>query len=178
MKRAVVLALALGLVGCHVFTRIKPDFSRLPEAAMREVALEIETAIQEGEREPAIADRDGIVVGTDVIQQAIKQRAARRDLLNAFLDTGHAYEAANGLVMILRTREYKKAGTRGDRDRNALLVMNENADRWAIFEGFVDSSNLSSRACSAIQDIFHEARVAVMKAGQKYESESGEVMEK
>jgi len=177
MLSAVVL-----LAGCSTFHnpfwRMKPDYSNLPEEALRAVAADIEQAVREGNRESDIADRDGVMVNTPEIRQAIRARAARREILSEFLDTGHAYEKQNGLVYLLPSKEYRKSTKRRQRDRNALLIMNENNDRWTLYEGIVKASNLPPRALSAVQEIFHEARVEYMSPGHKYETPEGEIVEK
>jgi hypothetical protein len=81
----------------------------------------------------------------------------------------------NGLIEVLRTREYKKFGSSRDRDRNALVVLGENTDRWAIYEGIVDAGNFPSKSLGAVQRIFFEARLEFLADGVKYESETGEV---
>jgi hypothetical protein len=154
---------------------MKPDYAELPVDSLREVAREIEQAVHDGNREFSIADRDGVVVNTEVIQQAIRTRAARARLVAAFLETGHTQEMRNGLIEVLRTREYKKFGSSRDRDRNALVVLGENTDRWAIYEGIVDAGNFPSKSLGAVQRIFFEARLEFLADGVKYESETGEV---
>ena len=180
MRKVFVPLLVAGLlVGCSTFMSMKPDYSALPEEAMRQVALEIETAIQKGDRQPQIADRGGVVVNEENITQAIRARAARSELINRFLDSGFGWEGINGLVYIRTSAEYKKATTRRERDTNALTIDGECADRWTIYEGIVKSSNLSPRrALPAVQRIFHEARVQVMREGQWFESESGDFTQK
>lgn len=182
MKPVFAVAALVALAGCtsviRPFTSLRPDYSQLPADTMRQVAQEIEQAIQQGQREPAIADRDGVVVSAPAIVQAIRTRAARAEILNRFRDTGFAVELPNGRVEIDRGSAYQKATTRRERDRNALLVMQENADRWAIYEGLLKSSRLPSGALGAVQRIFYEERVKVLPDGQKYEDESGTVVEK
>ena len=177
MKRCLLLSIAIVCAGCvsigHPFIRTKPDYTKLPADAMKQVALEIEKAVQNGEREPKIADRSGIVLNTDVIKQAIRTRAARSELVNQFLDSGHACETRSGLISILRTKDYKKSATSTQRDRDALLVMGENNNRWETYEGIVEASHLPAGSLSAIQAIFHEARVQCMTKGQKYEDAAG-----
>ncbi len=145
---------------------------------MKAVALEIEQAVQKGERQPDIADRAGIVLSTDAIKQAIRTRSARSEILNEFLSSGYAMEDRNGLVSVLRGKDYKKNSTGRQRDRDALLVMSENSSRWAIYEGIREASKLPSGSLSAIQAIFHEARVQCMKQGQKYQDDAGNVQSK
>ena len=172
MTRLLLLITACAVVaGCNSvvrpFVNIRPDFADLPADAMREVAHDVEQAVLEGNREPAIADRGGIVVSTPDLQQAIRTRAARAELLGEFRATGFAVENQRGLVEIKRSGDYKKATTRKDRDRNAALVMSENADRWALYEGLLKSSNLRPGALSAVQQIFYVERMILLPADQK-----------
>ncbi len=178
----VILSAILLLAGCSTvhnpFWRIKADYSNLPETALRAVAADIEQAVAEGNREPDIPDRDGVIVNRPEIRQAIRARAARRGILSEFLDTGHAYEKRNGLVYLLPSKEYRKSTKRRQRDRNALLIMNENNDRWTLYEGIVKASNLPPRALSAVQEIFYQARIERLSPGHKYENLEGEIVEK
>lgn len=181
MRNAIAFCLAgLLLTGCatsvNPFIRLKPDYSTVPEEAIREAALEIERSVVQGNRDAEIASRNGLVLDTPEIRQAIRTRAARAELLGQFLSSGHAYEQPSGLVSILRSREYKRFGTSRDRDRYALLVMSENNDRWVIYEGIVKASKLSPRALSAVQHAFYQARIELMAAGQKFEDESGTIL--
>jgi hypothetical protein len=173
-KILVIPMLVAAVAGCHTFTRVKPDYRDLPVDALREVALEIEQAVQRGDREPEISDREGIVVSTEAIRHAIRTRAARSELVNELLDRGHGWEKRGGLLATDRGKEYKKATTRQQRDRDALLVMSENDDRWVLYEGILKASGISPKSLSATQLIFFEARVKCMRNGQKYEDESGE----
>jgi len=174
----IILACAVG--GCQItqatfgaVKKLKPDYAQVPVEPLREVAREIERAVSEANRNPEIPDRGGIAVNTDAIRQAIRSRAARSELLHAFLDTGHAWERRDGHVWIRRTGEWKRFGTRRDRDRYALLVDSETNDRWTLYEGIVRSSNLSPRALPAVQEIFFNARLKFMRKGQLFETESG-----
>lgn len=175
MKRSVVLLLVIGMAGCHTFVKIRPDYAEIPEDSLREVALEIERAVQEGNRTPEIASRDGVVVDSEVVKQVIRTRAARSELVNAFRATGHAWERRNGMIHIIRSPEYKKLGTRQDRDIRAHLIWNEEQDRWALYEGILSDSNFPRRSLSAIQRTFYKARLEIMPKGQKYEDAAGEV---
>jgi hypothetical protein len=153
--------------------KMKPDYAELPADTLREIAVQIEQAVKDGEREPQIEDRGGVVLSTDAIKQAIRTRAARAHLVEAFLQTGHAWERRNGLMDIIRSSEYKKFGTSRERDRNAMVVMGENADRWALYEGIIDAGNFPAKSLGAVQRIFFEARLQVIADGIKYEDESG-----
>lgn len=173
-----IFAVFVAVTGCRSLAgsviEFRPDYTTLPEAEMRAVAMEIESAIQAGNREPDIADRGGIVVNTDAVKQAIRTRAARSELLNEFLDTGHCWERRDGLIWIIRSAAYKKAGTSRDRDRNALLIESENTNRWAIYEGLIKASKLEPGSLPAVRAIFAEARIANMKPGQTYEGPDGQ----
>ena len=175
MKRIISLVLLAGLSGCHTFVKMKPDYADLPVESLREVAREIEQAVHDGNREFSIADRDGILVSAEPIHQAIRTRAARAHLVAAFLESGHAWERRNGLIDVIHTPEYKKFGTSRDRDRDALVVLGENTDRWAIYEGIIDAGNFPGKSLGAIQRIFFEARLEALSDGTKYETESGDV---
>jgi len=178
VKKLVLFVAVTMLCGCHTFMKMKPDFANLPADSMRAVAAEIEAAVRDGNREPQIADRDGIVVNTDAVKQAIRTRAIRYELVKAFLETGHAAELNNGLVNVLRTREYKKFGTSRDRNRTALLITSENSDRWAIYEGILNASKFHGKSLSAIQDIFYQERLKLLPSGLKYQNESGDIVTK
>ena len=177
MRTLAIVCCALLLAGCvsisNPFVRMKPDYAAVPEEALRTAARAMEVAVQEGRRDATIADQDGLVVNTPEIMQAMRTRAARYELLAAFMNTGHAWEQRSGLVSILRTKDYKKATTRQQRDRHALSVMSENTDRWIIYEGLLEANNLPPRALSAVQAIFFEARRDVLRTGWKYEDEHG-----
>jgi hypothetical protein len=160
------------------FVHMKPDYSQLPEEALRAAAADIEQAVQAGNREPGLANREGIVLETELIQQTLRSRAARAEQLNTFLDSGYCMEGCNGLVYVLRGKDYKKSTTGKERNHHALLVMSENDDRWALYENIVEASNLPPRSLSAVQSIFHEARLACMSPGQKYEDENGDAVAK
>lgn len=176
------MILIVGAAGCvsltNPFVHLKPDYTALPADALRQVATEIEKAVQKGEREPKIADREGIVVNDPAVMQAIRMRAARTTLVNELLDAGHVIEARNGTVTIVRNKDYKKATTGKQRDRNALVVMNENNDRWTLYEGILKASHFQRRSLSAIQASFYEAHVASMAPGQKYEDANGQTVVK
>jgi hypothetical protein len=169
------VAIVLWVSGCHTFMRVTPDYADLPVDDVKAVAAEIEQAIHNKERQPDIKNRGAVVVETDAIKQAIRTRAARAHLIESFLETGHLMEANNGLVSIIRTKDYKHFGTSRDRDRNAQLVLGENGDRWALYEGIVNASNLSPKSLPAIQRIFYEAHMAVLPDGTKFEDENGNV---
>lgn len=163
------------IAGCHTFTRIRPDYSELPVDSLRDAAYEIERAVQDGNRTPGIANRDGIVLETEVVRQAIRARAARIELVNDFRDTGFCYEAPDGLLTIQRNSAYKKASGSREKKRDALLVFNENQNRWAIYEAIVEESNFPPKSLSAVQETFFEARLKVLPDGQKYKDESGQI---
>ncbi len=179
MRQLILVAFGITLVGCQSigvpFMAARPDYSKVPVETLREVAREIEQIVADEQREFTLADRGGIVVSAEDVRHAIRTRAARHELLSMLLDSGHAWERRDGQVWIIRTREYRDFGSRRDRDRYALTVDGESADRWTIYEGIIRDSNLSPKALPAVQRIFFEERVKLMAPGQKYETESGDV---
>ncbi len=176
--QAVVLAClaAICSLGCHSFVHMKPDYAELPADGLRDVALAIEQAVADGERAPSLPSRDGIVLSGDAVLQAIRTRAARSELIVGFRGTGHIAEMRNGTVKIINSREYKKESRRGDKSRNALLIMSENDDRWRLYEGLVEDNNFPPRSLSAIQQIFFEARLQTLATGDRYEDENSEIV--
>jgi hypothetical protein len=187
MKKTYILAvvalmaavsLACGCSTISSFTRVAPDYSSLPAEALKAAAVEIEKAVKEGNRELALANRDGLTLDSPEITQAVRTRAARAELIGKLLSSGFGLEQENGLISVLRSHEYKKATTSDERDRNALLVMSENANRWSMYEGIVKQSNLSPRALSAVQDAFYRARVELLDSGQKYVDDAGKTVAK
>ncbi len=181
MKRFIAATVLLALIGCRSvmapITHLKPDYSALNAESLQQVAQDIEKAVQNGERDAKIVAPEGIVID-DAVRQAIRTRAARSELVNAILDSGHACEKNNGLLYLLRTSAYKKSTSSKQRDRDAFLVDNEATDRWTIYEGIMDASKLPPKSLSAIQETFHAARVACMTPGQKYQDASGAIVAK
>ncbi len=178
--RFAALSLLTVLAGCatvNPFTRMSADFAGIPEEALRAVAADIEQAVAAGEREPVIDGR-GIVIDTPAIKATLRERAIRSPLVHGFLQTGHAYEQRGGLISILRTKDYKKSGSSGDRDRNAGIVISENQSRWTLYEGIMKANDFSPRSLSAIQEIFADARIAVLPPDAAYEASDGTIVRK
>ncbi len=175
MKRwPLCIGLLVILTGCGTLSRVRPHYNELPVDSLREVALEIEQAVQAGNRAPDIQDRDGIVVNTEAIRQAILTRAARAELVDGFRNTPHCWESRDGKLWIIRSSEYKRFGNKRTRDRDALIVLSENDDRWAIYEEILDEGDFPQRTLKEIELVFFEARLQCMPEGQKYEDEDGE----
>ncbi len=176
---ALIVSLSL-LTGCattaNPFTRMTPDYTDLPVETIRAAVAEIEQAVVAGEREPVL--NSGLNLDTPEIKQALRERAIRSPLVHGFLQTGHAYEQRGGLIAILRTKEYKKFGTSGDRDRNATIVLSENASRWVLYEGVLKANNFSPKNLSALQTLFAEARIALLPTDAAYEAEDGSIVRK
>lgn len=147
-----------------------------PEVAVRELAAQIEQAVAQGNREADIIPPAGLTLGTDQIRQSIRTRAARREVIDDFLDTGHAAEKQDGMIHVLRTKEYKTFGNRRTRDRNALLVISENRDRWTLYEGLVDENRMPRGSLDRLRQIFAEARIVTLQTGQRYENREGEIV--
>jgi len=177
-----MLAMILLGLGCATirtpFTYSEPKYDQLPLDALRNVAIQIESDVRAGNREPSLESRDGIILDTPEIKQALRSRAARIEILDAFMNSGNGYEQSNGLVHILRTKEYKLNFTRQERDRDALLVMGENENRWSLYEGLINANGLPGGSTSAIQEIFYKARVEALPVGMKYQDASGAIVVK
>lgn len=175
----VTLVTALILSACASvrtpFTYSNPNYEDLPAGSLKAIAMDLEAAVRSGNREPSLEARDGIILDTPEIRQALRSRAARIEILDKFLITGHGYEQANGLVHIIRTKEYKLSFTRQERDRDALLVMGENNNRWSVYEGIMNANGYPGGSLSAIQKIFFDARVEYLPSGYKYEDANGNV---
>lgn len=178
-------AMTVVLAGCAAgstivtpFTRNAPDYSALPAEAMREIAREIEGQVADENRSPELRNREGLIVDSEEIVQAVRTRAARVRLVDAFLDTGHGWERRDGRLWVIRSEAYKASGTSRTRDLDALMVNSENRDRWTVYEAILDNSDLPSKALSAIEEIFFEVRLELMGRGQKYEDEDGEAVAK
>lgn len=182
MKRACLLLFVCAACGCsslHLPLLVsKPNFNKLPVEAVKAAAQEVEKSVQAGTRDFVPADREGLVFGDDKIKQAIRTRAVRSELVNELLDSGFGREDQDGLLSIQSSGEYKRKTTSRDRDKNALIVMSENNDRWALFEGIAATNKYGSGSVAALQQTFHEARIANMKSGQKYQDASGKTVAK
>jgi hypothetical protein len=157
---------------------LKPDYTEVPEESLRAAAMEIERAVQRGDREPQLSDREGLVLSAERIRHAISTRAARAQLVNELLEKGHAWERRNGHLYLLNSKEYAKTVERPQKRIDALVVTEEAGSRWAIYEGLMEENNYSRKAMEAVQVIFHEARLAVMDEGYLYENEAGEMVAK
>ena len=183
MRLSPLAVLAVGAVfcvafgGCSLIPRPlvshRVDYSGLQEGDLRGAAEAVEAAVKAGNREFVPENRGAIVLDTEEIAQAVRTRAARAELVAELLASGFAVEQRNGLISLVRGSAYKKATTSRERDKNALVVMSENANRWTIYEGVQNASNLKSKALGAIQDAFYQARIAQLSPGAKYEDAEG-----
>ena len=178
---ACLMALTALVLGCSSvapvatpFTRGAVDYSVVPEEALRALAAEIEGEIAQGNREPSVENREGLVVDGEAVVQAIRTRAARAELVSTFLEGGHGWERRDGRIWVLRSEAYKADSTSRSRDLDALMINGENRDRWTLYETIIDDSDLPSKALSAIEEIFFEARFTLMAPGQKYENVEGD----
>lgn len=177
----VLAAMVILSTGCQTFmpafTRTQPEYEELPVETLKESALEIERAIQDG-TVPELSNKPNVILEASPIQQAINTRVSRIELVNELLDKGFAWERRNGHLYIIRDRDYKEATTRRERDRNALIVTGEWDDRWMLYEQLRKVNDFPPKTLTAIQRIFHEARVEVMKPGQLYENIDGDPVPK
>ncbi|HOV32108.1 MAG TPA: DUF1318 domain-containing protein [Candidatus Hydrogenedens sp.] len=162
----------------HSIVHIAPDYTQLPQDELMKAAQYIEQQIAAGEREPDLSNIKGINLDTPQIKQAIRTRAIRYELIKDLLDKGFVCEQNNGLISIIRNRDYKNKTTRQQRDKNALVIMGENNDRWALYEGIIKANNYSSKSLSAIQDTFYRARLDCLQPGHKYQTPDGQIVQK
>ncbi len=183
-KRIVVLVIVLALLapGCarvsSPFSAMRPDYSRVPEDSLRAAARALEEAAARGDREPELETFPGVVLDTPEIRQAMRARAARAELVHELLDSGNAYEQRSGTIRMINTREYRRSTSSRKRDQNAMVVMSENQNRWALYEGILKASEWSPGALGAVQHIFFEARQPLLAPGHKYEDEQGNIVRK
>lgn len=171
-KAVAILAVVALLAGCNTtnaFISMKPDYSALPAEDLKQIAASIETIVAEGNEEFTLEGPGGLVVDTPDIRQAVRTRAIRHALVTEFLDGGFGIEERNGLLAVQRSSAYKKATTSNQRDREAMIVMSENGNRWTIYEGLLEANHWPPTSLSAIQETFFQARVPLMKTGQQHE---------
>ena len=157
------------IAGCGTtgsLVHLAPDYSDLPADELRALAAEIESIVIKGEAEFSLKNVGGIVMDSPEMKQAIRTRAIRQPLLSGLLDSGFAEEGRNGLIAIKRNSAYKKATTSRQRDREAMLVMSENRNRWTLYEGLVEANAWAPRNLSAVQEAFFLSRVPLMAPGQ------------
>jgi len=174
-----VLILVSGCVSIgNPFLKIKPDYSTVPAEELKAFAREIEQYVVDGEREPAFDTYPSIKADNEEIQQAIRMRAARSHLIQELLNSGFAYEQKAGTIATIRTREYKRATDRHKRDQDALVVINENANRWTLYESLVKASHWQPGALGAVQDAFFEARRDLLAPGQKFQESDDSIVAK
>jgi len=174
-KAAAILAVAALLAGCNTtnaFISMKPDYSALPAEDLKQIAASIEAIVAEGNEEFTLEGPNGLIVDTPDIRQAVRTRAIRHALVSEFLDGGFGSEQRNGLLAVQRSSAYKKATTSSQRDREAMVVMSENANRWTIYEDLLKANNWPPASLSAIQETFFQARVPLMSPGQQHEAEA------
>lgn len=156
------------------FGSVAPDFTEIPVDELRVVAEELESVIAAGKRDADLQGASGVSVDSEIIAQAVRARAARHELVSGLLETQFAWERRDGLIWLLKTKEYAENISSRDRDRNALIVNGENGNRWALYEELLKVNNWAPRNLSAVQLIFHEERVKLMSASQLYETPSGD----
>lgn len=181
MIRPFMLACVVAFLatGCSTLTsvgKVRPDYTAVPEDALTRVAGEIESVVRAGDADQKVTNDGAVIVETPEVQQAIRTRALRMELIHNLLTSRFAVEKPNGLISIERSKAYKDATTRRERDRDALVVMSENDNRWTLYEGIMKASNFPSKSLSAIQDAFHRARIDRMVTGEIHETSDGEIV--
>ena len=86
-KKSALVCCALVLVltsGCasigNPFTRIRPDYSTVPEQELRDFAAAVEQFVVQGEREPVFADFPSIDTKNEEIMQQVRPQDSLRTL--------------------------------------------------------------------------------------------------
>ena len=151
------------------------DVDEQPLDALRRVSSAIEREVLAGNREASFMDSTEVTLHDPAILHAIRTRAARSELVLDFLLTGHAWERQDGRIWILHSKEYKKAGNSRGKDRDAVVVMSENENRWTLYEEIAKQNAWSRRSVSAVERVFFEERLKLLAPGIKYEDDEGEV---
>lgn len=177
IRHAAWAAGVVALMGCisgSPFAPSKPVFDTIPESDFRTLARNIEEAVAAGNREAEIAVPAGLTIDRDELKQAIRTRGARSELIDTLRDSGFGVEQSNGLIAVDRGGDYQRASTKRERDRNAMLVMGENNDRWALYEGLLKANDLPGRALGAIQAVFAQERRAFLDPAHRFEDAAAE----
>ena len=178
MKRLLTPALALLLVGCgtvrSTFGDVSPNFTDVPVDDLRAVAADIESIVIDGRRDAEISGSGGVSVDSNIVSQAVRARSARSELVATLRDSAFAWEKRDGMLWLIKSKEYARELNRREKDRNALVINGENENRWALYEELIKVNNWAPRNLSAVQLIFHEERLKLMPSGQLYERPSGE----
>ena len=168
-----VLMITSMMAGCASMNKLVKSPS-INTDALFACAMDIEKAIQAGNREPELRDREGVIVNISSVKQAIRSRAARKDILNDFMATGFAWERKNALLYTVFSKDYKKSTNATARTRHAQILMEENADRWTLYESIKTANKLGRGSLTQIQETFFKAQVVSMPKGFSYEGEKGE----
>ena len=173
---ALLIPLLFGCVSISgAASRSTANLDDLPQDALRRIASEIEREVMAGNRDASFTNSAEVTIDDPAILHAIRTRAVRSELVLDFLLTGHAWERQDGRIWVLHSKEYKKAGNSRDKDRNAVVVMSENENRWTLYEGIAKQNGWSRRSLSAVEKIFFEERLKLLAPGIKYEDDEGEV---
>ena len=175
-----LVCLVLLFSGCAKYGnpigRTEANYANIPVEALTNAALYLEKQVKEGNRTPDLALIDDFVLDSPAVKQALRSRAARIELVQILLDSGHAYEKRNGLIAIHRTKAYKKSGTYQSRDRDALVVISENNDRRMLYSSIQEINNLNPADRTAIENIFFEVHKQTLEVGQRFENTDGEIV--
>jgi len=158
-----------GCTTANPFTRMKPDYAALPVDDLSAIAQNIERAVSSSDRDATIPNQGNVTVDTPQLKQAIRTRAARYELVRDMLESGYIIEEKGGLIAIQRSRAYTQSTSRQERDRHAMVVMSENRDRWTLYEGILKANNFAPRNLSAVQTLFHQARIMYLPPNANYE---------
>lgn len=175
MKRNLLVLLLLTLLpACALLGKGKP----FPEDSARRLATSIEEAVRTENREASLPEGDGIKASSPDLMQVLRTRAARYPAYKELMDAGYGYEERGGLVAIRTSKDYRKATKSNERARHALVVLQENNDRWAMYDAILKENRMGAAKQKQLRSIFAQVRNEVMPEGWFYQDENGKVVAK
>ena len=168
--RLVAVSIMLLVASCTVLdSRSSPS---LDEQTARRIAVFVEdVAAGRSAAESLPESVDGVIISQPDVTAAIESRRDRFDELARYKAMLCIGENRRGLA------HYRKCEACKDRQvRNlvSMLILSENADRWAIYEGIVKSNRLPSRALKTLQEAFRAEHESRASSGELYQTQSGE----
>jgi hypothetical protein len=175
MKRYILIIALLALFpACAMFGKGKP----FPEESMKKLVTSIEDAVRQGDREAKIPECDGLTAASTEFAQLLRTRAARYPAYQELMDAGYGYEEQDGLVAINATKDYRKATKSRERARHALVVLQENNDRWAMYDTLLKENKIGGGKLKQLRAIFGAVRVGGMPQGWLYQDADGKIVGK
>ena len=175
MKKYLVIFLLLSLLpACALLGKGKP----FPEDSVKKLAANIEEAVRSENRDVKLPETDEVKASSPDLMQVLRTRAARYPAYKELMDAGYGYEERGGLVAIHTSKEYRKATKSNERARHALVVLQENNDRWAMYDAILKENRMGSGKQKQLRAIFTQVRNTGMPEGWLYQDENGKVVAK